>query len=44
MMLMFKVLQVLDKKRKIVWFEYDREADEIYTSFLYYTNEFDFVK
>ena len=25
---------VLDKKRKIVWFEYDIKADEIYTSFL----------
>ena len=33
-----------DKKRQIVWFEYDRKADEIYTSFLYYTNEFDFVR
>ena len=29
---------------KIVWFEYDRKADEIYKSFLYYTNEFDFVR
>ncbi|CAH3159392.1 unnamed protein product [Porites lobata] len=35
--------KVLDKKRKIVWFEYDRKADDIYASFLYYTNEFDFV-
>ena len=41
MMLVFKVL---DKIRKIVCFEYDRKADKIYTNFLYYTNEFDFVR
>ena len=35
---------VLDKIPKIVWFEFDRKADEIYKSFLYYTNEFDFVR
>ena len=40
MMLVFKVL---DKIPKIVWFEYDRKADEIYKSFLYCTNEFVFV-
>ena len=35
---------MLDKIPKIVRFEYDRMADEIYKSFLYYTNEFEFVK
>ena len=35
---------MLDKIPKIVWFEYDRKAGQIYKSFLYYTNEFDFVR